>query len=205
MSEPRDPYVTPPPTPYLPGQQPARAQQTSYAPPADPGRRPLALTLAVAGLWVAGALVAVEVVMPLLDLGSVTPVGTSPASTEPTAAQEFVKAAGVTIVGSIMIGLLVWMAIAASQAIVWARVLATIFGGIAIVVLLVSLAGDAVDLISGDTGRLSHGYVVAETAVNCARLVVSVAILVLLWLPATSAHYRAREAVRQHQTMARGY
>jgi hypothetical protein len=83
-----------------------------------------------------------------------------------------------TVVGLIAVGLWLWMAAANGAGKSWARVLATVLGGLSVVSTLVSL--------TNATGT--------SIALQLLSLLLAVAILVLLWRPASSAYFRAKSA-----------
>ncbi|MBO9554285.1 hypothetical protein [Cellulomonas sp.] len=85
-----------------------------------------------------------------------------------------------TVVGLIGVGLWLWMAAANKGGRSWARVVATVFGGLNVVFTLYGFT----------TG------VTPATLVSLVSVVLAVVILVLLWRPSSSEYYRARSAGR---------
>jgi len=83
-----------------------------------------------------------------------------------------------TVVGLVAVGLWLWMAAANGAGKSWARVLSTVLGGLSVVSTLVTL-------------RSATGITIALQLVS---LVLAVAILVLLWRPASSEYFRAQSA-----------
>jgi hypothetical protein len=83
-----------------------------------------------------------------------------------------------TIVGLIGVGLWLWMAAANKAGRSWARIVATVFGGLNVVFTLLGLTQ-------------SSG---ASIALDVVSLVLAVTILVLLWKPESSAYYKAKSA-----------
>ncbi|GEK22469.1 hypothetical protein [Cellulomonas xylanilytica] len=83
-----------------------------------------------------------------------------------------------TVIGVIGVGLWLWMAAANGAGKSWARVVATVLGGLGVLSAVFSL-------MSGT------GITIASQLLS---LVLAVAILVLLWRPASSAYFQARSA-----------
>jgi len=193
------------------GNQPAydvsgQVGQAPYAPHVESGPRPLTLTVAIVGMWIGAVLAVVMAALPLLHpevLSGVHETETETATDSERIGLTFEAAIGALLGGIVQLALWIWMAAAASKTIGWARVVATVLGVIGILVHLVALAGDIAVLGAG-TGRGIPNdlvnYVISETVVNVAFLVVAIAILVLLWLPPTSAHYRVHAKAKQFRT-----
>jgi len=83
-----------------------------------------------------------------------------------------------TVVGLVAVGLWLWMASANGAGKSWARIVATVLGGLGVVSTLFALT-------------TATGTTVALQVIS---LLLAIAILVLLWLPASSAYFRARSA-----------
>ena len=86
-----------------------------------------------------------------------------------------------TVVGLVGVGLWLWMAAANGAGRSWARVVATVLGGL-------SVLSGIFTLTTGSTG--------VTIAMQLLSVVLAAAILVLLWRPASSAYYQARSADR---------
>ena len=84
------------------------------------------------------------------------------------------------VVGLVAVGLWLWMAAANGAGKSWARVVATVLGALSVLSTLFSL--------TSGTG--------VTIAMQLLSLVLAVAILVLLWRPASSAYFQARSAQR---------
>lgn len=223
-----DPYGPPPPNPYQPQpqpQQPGPYQPGPYQPgyppnpygsPAgqagDPDHRPLTLTLAVIGMWL-GALLsaagaAIGVAQPDRLRDAMQKAMDKQAAQQPTPTVDTDKMldtlipiilAIVVVSALISIGLWIWMAIANGRGIGWARIVATVFGGI-------GLASTFSSLVQGAASGLASSFTGSNIAVTALELVLTVVLLVLMWLPASSAYYNARGAAkRARQQAQRGY
>lgn len=206
-----DPYGgPPPPNPY--GTQPnpygtpppAQPQPNPYASPAgpvgDPDHRPLTLTLAVVGMYVGAVLAVVGIIVLLtMDTGDLRQQMIDSLKKQPTYdpstldADSFadtmvsvIKVAG-AVGGVIQLGLWIWMAVVNGKGRNWARITATVFGAIAVVSGLGGLVAAGASASMGMSVASGGG----NTALSIVNLVLSIAILVLLWLPASSAFYRA--------------
>jgi hypothetical protein len=83
-----------------------------------------------------------------------------------------------TVVGLVAVGLWLWMADANGAGKSWARIVATVLGGLSVIFTLLGLTN-----ATGTT-----------IALQLVSLVLAVTILVLLWLPASSAYFQARSA-----------
>ncbi|GGU24764.1 hypothetical protein [Nocardioides albus] len=179
------------------------------APPAAPLERPKSVTYAVVGMWVGGLLSVVSSLflftMDTTELKTqlVTEMEKQP-TYDPTVldAQEMadvfvpIMQVGGAVLGLIALGLWIWMAVTNGKGRNWARITATVFGGLSLLGSLstvANLAGSAA--LGGAAMPMSTANIVL--AVVDPLLVV--AILVLLWLPSSSAYFGAVGAARRQQ------
>ncbi|MFL0238050.1 MULTISPECIES: hypothetical protein [Mycobacteriaceae] len=163
-------------------------------PPADPGLRPRTLSLAIVGMWIGAALVVV-----LAALGALFAEGLPAGSEAERAGRMIGLLVGLLLFGVMQLGLWIWMALAAAKAVAWARVVATVLGAIGIVMRLAFLVGDIVAITVDGVPDVMASHVVIEGTINAAFVVVAIAVLVLLWLPSTSAHYRAVAEAKRYR------
>jgi len=161
-----------------------------------PRERPASLTYAVYGMYVGAAL---SLLSPLLSLTHLDAVRTSMRQhldAQPGAAGVDAGAmAHLTVVfvvtaafvgAAVNIGLWIWMAIANGRGIAWARVVATVFGGLGILSATTGLVGSA----------FASTSVPGTLAVSVIDVLLAVVLLVLLWLPSSSRYYQAVTAVK---------
>jgi hypothetical protein len=184
MAGPQDPYGTP-------GEQPA-AQPPSF--PTVPGQNdfpvmqrpepPSNIRNAVKLMYVGAALAAMGVLFLLFNLGSLRE---EIAQQDPGLTSEEVDAFYTMTVGSglvlglIAVGLWIWMAETNKRGLGWARIVATVLGGLNILVTLLMLGvTSGVDLI-----------------LSLVSIVLAAAILWLLYRPDSSAYYRAVSSMRR--------
>ena len=148
---------------------------------AAPVGRPSSVTRAVQLMYVGAALIAVGLVIAWTTKSQLRDQieATSPTLT-PDQVESAVTVSLVTgiVVGVIAVGLWLWMAAANGAGRSWARVVATVLGALGVLSAILSLT----------TGT---GITIALQLVT---LVLAVAILVLLWRPASSAYFQARSA-----------
>lgn len=160
---------------------PAYTAEPPYGAATTPVERPASLTRAVQLMYVGAVLGLVGVIAAWATKGALRDqletAGTSLTSSELDTAVTIALATA-TVIGLIGVGLWLWMAAANKAGKSWARVLGTVFGGLNIVSVLLSLAN-------------STGVTIALQLVSVA---LAVTILVLLWRPASSAYYKARSA-----------
>lgn len=152
--------------------------------PAGPAvERPASLTRAVQLMYVGAALSLVGIVLAWATKDtirdSIADSGTALSADALDTAVTVSLVFG-TVVGLIGVGLWLWMAAANKAGRSWARVVATVFGGLNILFTLYGLT----------TG------VTPGSIANLVSVVLAVVILVLLWRPASSEYYRARSAGR---------
>jgi hypothetical protein len=169
--------------PEQPGQMPtAYPYDPSSAGPA--AEAPPSINRAVRLMWVGAGLSALGIVVSLLtrdDLRdnvrkALVENGDFTQSKLDTTYNSLL-AAGI-ITGIIAIALWLWMAYANGKGRTWARIVATVLGGLDILLVLGALA-------QGEESALS----VVFSAINA---VLAIAIIVLLWSKQSSAYYRAR-------------
>ena len=92
--------------------------------------------------------------------------------------------ASTVIVGIISVGLWLWMAWKNGQGRSWARIVATIFGGLNVLITLV--------------GFTQPGMTAVSAIISAVTMVLAVIILILLWRKESSSYY---EAVSQSQVL----
>ncbi len=192
---PADPFGTPPSSqqpPQGPPPDPATAQQPAYPPMPPPppisyeaagaaaaqAAPPSSLLTAVRLMYVGAALSAVFLVLGLTQRDSLRE---QIADSQPElTADELdtavtVGTAFAVVIGLISIGLWIWMAVMNRKGRSWARIVATVLGGLNIVFTLIGL--------SQNTG--------IGTVVNLISIVLAAAILWMLYRPDSSAYYSA--------------
>jgi ABC-type sulfate transport system permease component len=179
--------TTPPPTgPIGSDGYPAYPGTPSEQAPAAPVvAQPSSIRLAVRLMWVGAALSVLGLIVTLLTLDSLKSQlrDQLEKSDSSYSESEFDALLGVTIgmaVVAAVIGLALWawMAWKNGQGRSWARVVATVFGGLNLLSVISTLA------VGGLTG--------ASAAVSVASLLLAVVILVLLWRKESSEFYAAR-------------
>lgn len=178
-------------------------------PAAAPIERPKTVTYAVIGMWIGGLLAVVSSLflftMDTAEMKAqmVTEMEKQP-SYDPSVidAQEMadmfipIMQIGGAVLGLITLGLWIWMAIMNGKGRNWARITGTVLGGLSLLSSLSSIgnmAGNAA--LGGMSVPMSTGGIVL--AVVDPLLVV--AILVLLWLPVSSAYFNAVGAAKRQQ------
>jgi hypothetical protein len=179
------------------------------APPAAPIERPKTVTYAVIGMWI-GALLSVVSSLFLFTMDTaemksqmVTEMEKQP-SYDPSVidAQEMadmfipIMQIGGAVLGLITLGLWIWMAVMNAKGRNWARITATVLGGLGLLSSLSSIgnmAGNAA--LGGMTMPMSTGSVVLAVV----NPLLAVAILVLLWLRPSSAYFSSVGAARRQQ------
>lgn len=100
-----------------------------------------------------------------------------------------VAAVAAVFIGGAMAGVWIWMAVMNSRGRSWARVLATILGGL-------NIAFTAIGLVAGAAGGLDDAAAGMEqstigTVMSIAGAGLAAVILILLYQPASSAYYNA--------------
>jgi len=171
--------------PYAGGGVPSMPVAPQYQSQHDPApvERPSSVTRAVQLMYVGAALSVVGIIVAWVtrselrdQIEAASPTLTSDAVESATT----ISLAVASVVGLLGVALWLWMAAANGAGKSWARVLSTVLGGIS--------ALSAVYSLSTGTG--------ITVAMQLLSLVLAVAILVLLWRPASSAFFRARSAQR---------
>ena len=143
--------------------------------------RPSSVTRAVQLMYVGAALSVVGIIVAWTTKSQLRD---QIAAASPTLSSDAVESAVTislvvgTVVGLVGVGLWLWMAAANGAGKSWARVLATVLGALGVLSAILSLT----------TGT---GITIALQLLS---LVLAVAILVLLWRPASSAYFQARSA-----------
>jgi len=170
--------------PYASGAGPSMPVAPQYqAPPAPDAsvERPSSVTRAVQLMYVGAVLSAIGIVVSWVtrnqlrdQIAEVTP-SLTPKGVDAAVTISLVSA---TVVGLIAVGLWLWMAAANGAGKSWARVLATVLGAVSVLSVIFTLT-------SGTPVTIAMGLL---------SLVLAVAILVLLWRPASSAYFQARSA-----------
>jgi len=189
---PADPFGTPPSSqqpPQGPPPDPATAQQPAYPPPppisyeatgaaAAQAAPPSSLLTAVRLMYVGAALSAVFLILGLTQRDSLRDqiADNSPELTaDELDTAVTVGTAFAVVIGLISVGLWIWMAVMNRKGRSWARIVATVLGGLNIVFTLIGL--------SQNTG--------IGTVVNLISIVLAAAILWMLYRPDSSAYYSA--------------
>lgn len=179
------------------------------APPTAPAERPRTLTYAVIGMWIGGLLSVLSTLFLFtMDTAEMKTLMVTEFEKQPTYDPSVVEAqemadvfvpimqVGGAVLGLISLGLWIWMAVMNRKGRNWARITATVFGGLGLLSSLSSIgnmAGNAA--LGGATMPMSTGSVVL--AVVDPLLVV--AILVLLWIRPSSAYFSSVGAARRQQ------
>ena len=179
------------------------------APPTVPTERPKTLTYAVIGMWIGALLNIVSTALLFtMDTAELKSLMMTEMEKQPTYdpsvfdAEEMVDVIvpiiqiGGAILGLIALGLWIWMAIMNGKGRNWARVTATVFGALSLAGSLSSvgnIAGNAA--LGGATMPIPAGSV----ALSILDPLLVIAILVLLWVPPSSAYFSAVGAARRQQ------
>lgn len=185
--------TTTPPEPQQP-HQPYGAYPTApaggreQAPPAPP--QPPSIAMAVKLMWVGAALSALSLVYSLSTMGGLKDdIAREMIKADPDVEQSFIDAMyGVAIGFAVVFGLLgallwVWMAWKNGQGRGWARVVATVLGGLNLLGLLFTAGASSTDAVA------------AVSAI--ASVVLAGIILILLWRKESSQFYEATAASRR--------
>ena len=179
----------------------------SPAPPAPvPGERPKTLTYAVYGMWLGAVLAVAGIVSALtMDTDELRRAMVEGAEQQPTYDPSAVDAERIADVmvpiivvlavvsGVVALGLWIWMAIVNAKGRGWARIVATVFGALAIASGLGTLANLGASTATGMQVAPGGGSIVLS-AVN---LVLAVALIVLLWVRPTNEYVNAVTAHRK--------
>lgn len=143
--------------------------------------RPSSVTRAVQLMYVGAALSVVGIVVAWATKSQLRDqiAAASPSlSSEDVESALTISLASATVVGLVAVGLWLWMAAANGAGRSWARVVATVLGGLGVLSAVFSL-------------MTATGVTVVTQLLS---LALAVTILVLLWRPASSAYFRARSA-----------
>ncbi len=166
---------------------PADAHDPGNQPTAAKGPQPSSIRTAVRLMWAGAALSALSLVVTLATLGSLKDqIREQLAEQDTKVTEDAVNAsytAGIAfavILG--ILGILLWLLMAwkNGQGRSWARIVATILAGLNVLLTLGGLA------IGGATGTSSGAI---STLISILTLVVSVAVVVLLWRKESSEYY----------------
>lgn len=166
------------------GAQPFPDQPEDRGGAVTPAEAPSTIRYAVWGMFAGAALSAIGVVASLFTTDQIRAAAEESMAAQPDVTQGMIDTA-VTIslvlaigVGLIGVALWVWMAFANRAGKSWARIVATVLGALNILSTPFTLSQDSATTLSTTMGLL--------------QLVLGIAILVLLWLPASTAYYKAR-------------
>lgn len=177
-----------------------------YAPPtppfpAAPADRPETLRYVVYGMYLGAVLTLLSAALTLTHLDTIREVARHQvaavpgSSLDPDSAANLAVTVGVAsaVIGALVgLGLWIWMAVANGRGLAWSRVVATVFGGIDIVVAIFGLVG----------GTMVATKIPGTTIIDGIDLVLAIVLLVLLWRPECSRYYAAVTAAKRAR---RGY
>jgi hypothetical protein len=169
------------PDPGVQGSFPVAPQYQAQPTAFTPVERPSSVTRAVQLMYVGAALSIVGIV---IAWATKSQLRDKLAEASPSLSADDIDAALTfslviaTVIGLLAVGLWVWMAVANGAGKSWARIVSTVLGGLSVVSTLFTL--------SSATGT--------SVALQLVSLLLAIAILVLLWLPASSAYFRAQSA-----------
>lgn len=176
--------------PKYPGNEPVEGTGADAPPPAPPGpaeplpERPSSLSTAVRLMQLGAVLSLLSVVVSLLTLDTMKDsIADAMRDADPNVTQTTIDAAySIGIVsglvgGVIAVGLWLWMAWKNGQGRSWARVVATVFGGLNLLFTALSFGSPGMTAVSLGFGAIN--------------LILAVVILVLLWQKSSTAYYNA--------------
>ncbi len=176
-----------------PGQGAQPGYPAQYAPypggpvPPDPPR-PSPLSTAVKLMWVGAGLALLNMLSTFLFIGDIREGVEDGLSDGGTSVSDSTVDAAVTlgiifgvVIGLITVALWVWMAVMNGKGRSWARVVATVLGGLGLLFGLIGLAG-------GTFGAQTTPVSLASGVIN---VILAIAILVLLWNSQNTEYYRA--------------
>lgn len=148
--------------------------------------RPASITRAVQLMYVGAALSVVGVIVAWASKSQIRDKIASASTSTTLTASDLdtlvnVTLAITTVSALIGIGLWIWMAVKNGAGRPWARIVATVLGGLNVASTMSTLPRSAG----------------ASVGLSLVSLVLAVVILVLLWRPSSSAYYRASEAARR--------
>src|SRR5690606_12291683 len=162
------------------GPEDGQAGYGQPGPSPTPTERPRPLDLAVKLMYAGAVIAVIDLVIALTQMDAIREMAHEQAAAQgmPEMADAM---AGTSIaigigVGAISIALWIWMAVMNGKGKSWARILATIFGALAVIGFLFSLA----QVMTG-----------IQLVMAVIRVALAIAILVLLWNKASSAYYNA--------------
>lgn len=159
--------------------------------PAAPVPQPSSIRTAVLLMYLGAALSVIGLLVGLATLGSLRDNirsrlqdnGTFTASQLDTAYH--VAVVSIVVIALIAIGLWVWMAVKNGQGRSWARIVATVLGGLNILQFLINLA--------------QSQSTAGSTVLSVISVLLAIAILVMLWRPESSAYFQATRAATRQQ------
>jgi hypothetical protein len=161
---------------------PVAPQYQPQAAAAAPVERPSSVTRAVQLMYVGAALSVVGIILAWTTKDQlrdqIAAAGPTLSADNVDSAVTISLAIG-TVIGLLSVALWLWMAWANGAGKSWARVVATVLGGLNVLSTVFALSSS------------STGITLVTTVLS---LVLAVAILVLLWRPASSAYFQARSA-----------
>jgi FtsH-binding integral membrane protein len=172
------PVPPPPPGPWASDNLPQHPM--SYATPPEV-EQPPSIRLAVRLMWLGAALSLLGVLLTFTQTDAIRDAiedsDSSLTSSEvDTAVTVFV--AFIVVIGLVGVGLWLWMASANGKGYSWARIVATVLGGLSVVSTLFTISGD------GSTGL--------SIVLSILGVALAVVILVLLWRPDSSRYYELK-------------
>lgn len=177
-------------------------EQASVRSPASPIERPQTVRLAVIGMWIGAALSAVSVLVVYVEMLAV--VASNDARLEEKYGDNYVRmdslseagvwlSVGIAAAWAVVeIALWITMALTNRNGFGWARVAATVMGCVG---LLFAVANFALSIAQ-------ENIVVVSIVYNLANQALAIAIVVLLWLPASTAYYSAKKYERATNLVA---
>lgn len=177
--------------------------QANVQPSSRPIERPQTLRLAVIGMWIGAALSAISVLVVYVEMLSV--VASNDARLDEKYGDNYVRMDGLSEAGiwlsvsiaaawaAVEIALWITMAFTNRSGFEWARVAATVMGAVG---LLFAVGNFALSTAQDNIVAISVVYNVANQALT-------IAIVALLWLPASTAYYGARMYERATKVVAR--
>ncbi|MDM7854212.1 hypothetical protein [Cellulomonas alba] len=178
-------YGGPPAAPQY-GAPPSAPQYVAQAQPVPAPERPATITRAVQLMYVGAALSVVGVVIAWASKSQIRDKVASASTSTTLSASDLdalvnVTLAIATVSALVGVGLWIWMAVKNGAGRPWARIVATVLGGLNV--------ASTLSMLPRSAG--------ASVGLSIVSLALAVVILVLLWRPASSEYYRASEAARR--------
>ena len=136
------------------------------------------------------ALAAIGIVAALVQIGTIRDsvrdnLRDNPSSTNVDTAVNF-TIGSIVVIGLIGVGLWIWMAFANRAGQNWARIIGTVFFGIAVLFTLIGLAASATSMGSSSTA--------VGTVINVLSLLVGLAVVILLWNGRSTPYFKPEQA-----------